>query len=206
MPTLHLPTEIDQPPLPILSRDYRTDIALRPQPKRLGADRWPTPVSLIDALIRHVIPTLPPGPVWECAAGPGDLATALRNAGRHVVASDLHGDSDRCIDFLHDDPPAHDLAAIVTNPPFNQLDAFIVRGLHHLDRAATQALVLLLRHDAFMAAGRVDALNRASHVLGCNWRARWIPLSTASPRWAFSWVTWRADRCGPPITLRVTQP
>jgi hypothetical protein len=40
----------------------RQDAALRPQPSRDGADYWPTPASLIGALIAHVLPTLPAGP------------------------------------------------------------------------------------------------------------------------------------------------
>jgi hypothetical protein len=185
-------------------RDYREDAALRPQPKRSGADVWPTPASLIQALISHMLPTLPQGIVWEPAAGDGRLADAMRSAGRHVVASDLHGD--RMTDFLCDDPPAPgSFAAIVTNPPFNALDKFVARGLHLMDTGKTRALVLLVRNDALMTGGRVDVLNRAAVTLGCNWRARWIPDSTGQPRWAFTWVLWLADNSGPPIALRVRQ-
>ena len=183
-------------------RDYRQDAALRPQPKRKGPDVWPTPATLIDALIRHVLPTLPGGIIWECASGDGRLAGAMRQAGRKVITSDIrdHGRSD----FLRDDPPlpGH-FAAVCTNPPFNSLDAFITRGLHFLDCGRCQALVLLVRDDALMAGGRVDVLNRAALSFGCNWRARWIPESTGQPRWAFTWVVWRADHQGPPVALRV---
>ena len=66
--------------------------ALRPQPARDGADFWPTPLCLSDALVRYALPSLhslPPSPVWECAAGDGRLVAALRAAGRTVFASDL---------------------------------------------------------------------------------------------------------------------
>ncbi len=187
--------------LPIPARNYQTDAALRPQPQRSGPDLWPTPPSLIRALIDHVVPRLPDGPIWECAAGQGELAVALSSAGRQVIASDLH--AGRSVDFLHADPPARPLGTILTNPPFNRLDAFISRGLRHLDEGAAEALVLLLRDDALMAGGRAAALNRASFMLGCSWRARWIADSTQSPRWAFTWIIWHAASAGPPVCLRV---
>jgi hypothetical protein len=190
-----------EPQLPLGARSYQTDAALRPQPRRSGPDLWPTPPSLIRALINHVVPRLPDGPIWECAAGQGDLAAALGNAGRQVIASDLHGG--RSVDFLQSDPPARPLAAIVTNPPFFALDAFIARGLRHLDEDAAESLVLLVRDDALMAGGRAAALNRAAFMLGCSWRARWIADSTQSPRWAFTWIVWHAGSGGPPVTVRV---
>jgi hypothetical protein len=179
-------------------RDYRTDAALRPQPKRSGPDLWPTPRSLIEAMVVHVLPTLPPGPIWECAAGPGDLVRALENAGREVIATDLH--SDCSVDFLTSAPPApHSFAAIASNGPFNQLDRFMARGVQLMDQGVAECFVLLLRHDHMMATDRVPLLNRASQILSCNWRARWIPGSTGCPRWTFSWFIWLADCSGPPM-------
>src|SRR5689334_16999212 len=64
--------------------------SLRPQPTRTGPDFWATPACLIAALVKFVLPALPDGPVWECAAGDGTLAAAIRAAGRPVVATDLY--------------------------------------------------------------------------------------------------------------------
>src|SRR3954470_11893116 len=103
----------------MMARGLQKDAALRPPPKRHGADVWPTPVALTDALRIHVLPLLPEGIIWEPAAGDGRLATALRHAGRQVVASDLNSG----LDFLRDEPPTTGrFAAIITNPPFNQLN------------------------------------------------------------------------------------
>src|SRR4051794_33616684 len=180
----------------MMARGLQKDAALRPQPKRHGADVWPTPVSLTDALIIHVLPSLPEGIIWEPAAGDGGLATALRHAGRQVAASDLLSDG---LDFLSDKPPTEDrFSAIITNPPFNRLDEFIARGLQLMDGGNTRSLAMLLRNDAMMASGRVEVLNRAALTLACNWRARWIPDSHGQPRWAFTWVNWRDDHPGPP--------
>jgi hypothetical protein len=83
------------------TRDFRADAALRPQPKRQGPDFWSTPECLLNALITEILPTLPAGIIWEPACGDGRLAEALRQFGRHVVATDLYTDG---VDFLSDAP------------------------------------------------------------------------------------------------------
>ena len=71
--------------------------ALRP-PRGRDDDReqdlWSTPPCLAAALTEIVLPTLPPGPVWEAAAGVGALVDALRVAGRapeHAVSPPVAG-------------------------------------------------------------------------------------------------------------------
>jgi hypothetical protein len=84
-----------------------------------------------------VLPLLPPGRIWEPAAGAGKLVKTMRAAGREVVATDQPR-----LDYLTDAPPAGDIAAIVTNPPFNKLDAFLTRGLEHLDAGVAASVTL----------------------------------------------------------------
>jgi hypothetical protein len=190
----------------VAHRDFRSDVALRPQPKRMGPDSWPTPACLITALINDVLPALPVGPVWDPACGTGGIVTALRNAGRQVLANDLWSDNPAARrDFLIDDPPRTDLAAIVRNPPFVLLDEFITRGLEHLEAGITQSLVLLLRNDHLTAKSRAAMLGRASEIRMCVWRPRWIADSTTSPRWSFCWVTWHWDYLGPPAFLTTSR-
>ncbi len=177
-------------------RNYRADAALRPQPARAGRDFRRTPPCLIGALIAYVLPHLPAGSVWEPAAGDGRLADAMRRAGRAVFASDIWSR-----DFLTDPPPGK-FAAIITNPPFNQLDVFIDRALEHLDGGMTQAVVLLMRWDHLTAERRTRALQRAAEIRLCTWRPIWIEGTTTSPRWSFCWVTWRRDFSGPPVHTR----
>ncbi len=146
----------------------RDQPSLRPQPARDDADWWPTPPWLVSAVIRFVLPALP-GPIWEPAAGDGRLSAALRADGRTVLASDLVPRAPGVLrhDFLHNPPPAETRgAAVVTNPPFNALDGFIVRGLGLLDRGKVFALVLLLRDDALSAGKRAAALNCADSEWG----------------------------------------
>ena len=178
--------------------------ALRPQPKRTGPDHWATPACLRDALIHHVLPSLPSGPLWECAAGNQVLAKELLGNSaipREIFATDLHWE--KSTDFLTAPPPHQPLGAIVTNPPFSLLDEFIARGLRHLDTGAARSLVLLWRWDHPMAACRGPAILRAATIHLCQWRPQWLPEKKANGRWAFAWLTWRADYGGPPVMLPV---
>jgi hypothetical protein len=127
------------------------------------------------------------------------LADAVRAAGREVIATDRERDFLTCI------PPASRFAAIVTNGPFNWHSAFIERGLELIDRGVTESPVLLFRHDHLQSESRdrpkcrLDAIKRASLILNCQPRPRWIPGTKGAPRWTFSWVLWRAGADGPPV-------
>jgi hypothetical protein len=177
----------------------RDPASLRPQPKRDGSDYWPTPPCLINALIEHVAPTWPPATIWEMAAGDGRVAKALRAAGYCVFASDIEprGDGIERIDFLRGDPPEPRLIAC-TNPPNNQLTAFISRGLQLLDANRIAGLVLLVRYDALTAASRAAAFNRASSIVTCCWRPLWIEGTRGNGRWSNAWISWLADHSGSP--------
>jgi hypothetical protein len=188
------------------ARPVRDPAALRPQPKRDGPDFWSTPPCLTRALVRHVLPTLPPCPIWECAAGDGPLVEVMRQAGRTVFASDLHPRVPgvvRC-DFLHDEVPQAARGAIATtNPPFSRLNGFIGRGFQLLDRGVIPALIFLLRHDHLQGAERVDVLNRAVLDVHCHWRPIWLACTDGNPLWSFHWIVWQGGHCGPRRTLSI---
>lgn len=177
--------------------------ALRPTPGRDGPDFWPTPHSLVAALVHAVLPLLRDDvPIFECAAGDRRLAIAMRAAGRDVIESDLYPQDGLCEprDFLAEPPPVPD-TIVVTNPPFHSSDAFIRRGLSLLEQGATSGLVLLLRHDHLQAGSRVDAFNRATFEVHCNWRPIWIEGTEGQPRWSFHWVGWTDGPRRPPLYL-----
>jgi hypothetical protein len=180
----------------------RDPAALRPQSKPDPRHLWPTPSCLTWALITHVLPYLPPGPIWECAAGDGRLAHAMRAVGRIVHASDIvpRGDGIERRDFLREDPPQPGLIAVTNSPFAKHLTRFMRRGLQLLDHGQIAGLVLLMRHDAFQAAERVHMVNRAAWREHCVWRAVWIEGSKGNPRWTCEWVTWLPSRTGPPPT------
>jgi hypothetical protein len=177
----------------------RDPSSLRPQPRRNGHDFWATPSCLTTALFEHVLPGLPQASIWECAAGDGRLAQAMRAAGYTVLASDIEprGDAIARIDFLHDEPPRSGLLA-ATNPPFNLLSTFITRGLGLLDCGRIAGLVLLVRCDALTAASRAAAFDRANSIVTCCWRPVWAKDTCGTGRWANAWVCWLPDDAGPP--------
>lgn len=183
--------------------------AKRRTPKRDGSDFWPTPPELQVALVRYVLPQLPPDAViWECAAGDGALVDALTQAGRVVVASDIDPQRAGILrrDFLTEAPPPGTRGAIAaTNPPFNQLDPFVERALALLDAGHLKAVVLLFRADKANTQERTAVLNRACHELCITARTRWVAKSVddETPRWWFSWIAWVAGREGPPTIRRV---
>lgn len=177
----------------------RAPASLRPQPRRNDHDFWATPRCLTDALIEHVLPNLPCEPIWECAAGDGRLAQAIRGAGYPVIASDIEprGDGIERRDFLRNDPPRAGLIAI-SNPPFNEIDRFIARGLQLLDANRIAGLVLLVRWDALTAASRAAAFTRANSIFVCCWRPVWIEGTHGNGRWSNAWISWVRDDRRPP--------
>lgn len=177
-----------------MPRDYATDAALRPQPKRDGPDHWATPECLIAALVKHILPDLPPAPVWEPAAGDGPLVRAIEAAGYPVIATDIRTGQD----FLATAPPLG-CGSLITNPPFNQLNSFLGRAVSLLAAPDNHLLVavLLLRWDALTAQNRPAILRRACRIYVCTWRPRWIAESTTSPRWSFCWAVWLRGHAGP---------
>jgi hypothetical protein len=183
--------------------------ARRPTPRRNDLDFWPTPPCLTAALIQVVLPLLPPGPVWEFAAGDGALADALIAAGRQVFASDVERQRPEFLrhDFLNDPPPpvTHGMVG-VTNPPFagsNLGDPFLRRTLELLDTGHLSAAVLLQRADASGTDGRADIFNRATWEIICCCRPLWIPGTKGGGRWWSQWFVWLAGQSGPPISRRI---
>jgi hypothetical protein len=171
-----------------MPRDFATDAALRPQPRRDGPDDWPTPACLCAALVCDVLPTLPAGPVWEPAPGTGALMDAIAASGRSVIAT--------ADDFLSRAVP-QGARILATNPPYNLHSAFIHRALCLLDANELDAVVLLFRHDHLQSESRtpphcrIAALNRAAQVFICPWRPTWIAGTAGNGRWSNSWVLWQ---------------
>jgi hypothetical protein len=175
--------------------------AVRPQPRRVGPDFWPTPTSLIAALQSHVLPGLPEGAIWEPAAGDGRLARAMIGAGRTVIQSDLYPqDGGKPYDFLVGEPPVAG-SIVITNPPFTLSEEFLARGLALLDSQRISGLVLLVRHDHLMAANKTLAFNQATREIHCNWRPIWIAGTEGHPRWSFHWLVWHAGPRQAPLYL-----
>jgi hypothetical protein len=153
-------------------------------------------------LIEHVLPLLPAGTIWECAAGDGRLARAISSTGRHLIATDIAPQHSDVLlrDFLTGAAPLG-CPITISNPPFKLLDSFLGRGLWLLDAGQVSGLVLLLRCDALTAAGRAVALNRESYIVTCCWRPTWRVPAHAIGRWSFCWCVWLPG-CTRPLEAR----
>jgi hypothetical protein len=100
-------------------------------PNRHPTDLYPTDERWTEALLREVALR---GPIWECAAGEGQMVRVLERCGHAVRATDiLTGD-----DFLTMHEPWD--GSIVTNPPYSHADTFI----HHALAVASNQVAMLL--------------------------------------------------------------
>jgi hypothetical protein len=116
---------------------------------RVERDHYPTPSWVVDALDEHV--DFVGKVVWECAAGTGQMAEALKAAGAAKVCStDVVERSyplDAVFDFLFlRDPGLPRCDLIATNPPLGPggklAAAFVARGLERLSHGQSLALLL----------------------------------------------------------------
>jgi hypothetical protein len=137
---------------------YHLSGGFKPTMKRFadldGPDFFPTPRWATCALADNEKFV---GEIWECACGNGAMSSALAMNGNHVESSDLYqrGFGEPGVNFLDTERRASN---IVTNPPYNSAEGFVVAGLEKADRK----FALLLRL-AFLE-GRLG-LQRAHHFL-----------------------------------------
>jgi hypothetical protein len=197
------------PTLDGILRAHRDPAAFRPTAKRAGADFYPTiDPALIAALIRHVLPILPHRRIWECAAGRGHPVDPLRRAGGEVIATDLYPGRDdiTCHDFFAAAiPPPAVGSVVITNPPGNLLDAFLERLLELFDAGIVAGFVLLFRLDHLQAGERVDAFNRTTFELHCNWRTEWVEGTGRVGRWSSHWFSWLKQAWIKPLYLNLSE-
>jgi hypothetical protein len=173
-------------------------------------DLYETPPVATRALLRaEKLPTR----IWEPAGGRGAIVDVLREAGYHIVATDLvdYGTpgQESGIDFLMEPRAPEGVEAIVTNPPFKLAADFVRRGLDLVPK-----LYLLVRLQFLAAESRADILGgglRAVHVfrrrLPMMHRDKWTGSRASSAidhAWmcwdreytgaaTLNWITWRAD-------------
>lgn len=121
---------------------------------------WATDVLAADLVQLGMLPRRDaaggPLPIWEPAAGSGQMSGALAAAGFEVYCSDIEPEAKGFRhDFLRDDPPVilPPPGAIITNPPYNRADDFVARAVDIM--APRRGLVaMLLKLDWDSAIGR----------------------------------------------------
>ncbi len=149
------------------------------------------------------------GSVWEPACGDGALVREIRGAGLHCVATDL---IDRgCPDSSQNDfltwqacAPAR---AIITNPPYNLINARDGKGLwlrHTLTLPGWDYLALLLSWD--WPAAKANGLgvlleeNPFSYCYLMRWKLDFT--GEGSPPQRNAWFVWRRGWTDTPMAIR----
>jgi hypothetical protein len=182
---------------------------------RIAKDRYWTHPWLVSALLELVDI---PGPIWEPAAGRGDMVRALQDFGHEVIASDLdlsEFDTGMCswfgpVSFLEASCPQ--ARAIVTNPPYDQpkgiADKFVRHALDLLAIGDIDFVAMLMRAEFCRGKRRIDMFGECPFYHGeivlttrplWDWWFRDQP--EASPRHNFSWFIWCANQAGPPTQM-----
>ena len=174
---------------------YNLNGGFKPTTKRSadldGPDFFPTPAWATFALIDNEKFS---GDIWECACGDGAMTTVLQKASPTVRSSDLYnrGFGQAGIDFITAETPA---CNIITNPPYNAAESFVVSGL----KLAERKFALLLRL-AFL-----EGANRANTIFSKAPPARvWVfseritfymkgATQAGSGTTAYAWFVWDKD-------------
>ena len=185
--------------------------------ERNRLDRYWTNPWMTKELVEHVGQFIE-GPIWEPAAGRGDMSRALREAAEMAVySSDIDiSEFDTAIgpsherSFLEEDKPptvmGQRVRSIITNPPYNEpwrgiADDFIRLGLEFIDKSGIEFMAMLLRSEFRSGKSRADMFGECNHYMGeliLTTRPRWDygdpnAPETAAPRHNFSWFLWNKN-------------
>jgi len=186
-------------PVRVLVRRIQTNGTTMVQPAsgyvRQSNDSYETPSWVTDAIVPHIRSLAKY--VWEPAAGSGQMADALRNAGFRVTATDIAtGVNFRDSRAL----PSDAIQAIVTNPPYSDAQAFILHALA-LTKPVGGVVAMLLRCDFDHAKGRchlfADCPAFAKKLILTK-RIVWFDRPGAAPSFNHAWFVWNWQHTGKP--------
>jgi hypothetical protein len=196
-----------------MALDHSCQVQRHPHAER-GLDLYETPAPATETLLRvERIPTH----IWEPAAGRGAITRVLQARGREVVSSDIYQydfSLDFVGDFLKQTRMPEGCSCILTNPPFQWVEAFVAHALE------LSPLVIMLLRLAFFEAGSgahrkhklrahvLDGIPPARiHVfrkrLPMMHRDEWAGRK-ANSGMAFSWWIWDRDHTGPTTIDRIS--
>ena len=179
--------------------------------ERMENERYWTEPWVTGALLRRLGPRY--SPVWEPAAGRGDMARVLMNHDLEVVASDVdmsEFDVEGCAawkhDFLRDDPLFLVPPMVITNPPYGGGDRHMSEKFVHraLGFEEVRVVAMLLRSEFKSAGRRRDLFEHDSfaYEIVLTSRPRWDwwfrDKPKNAPRHNFSWFVWMKDWDTPP--------
>lgn len=177
---------------------YNINGGFKPTTKRFadleGPDFFPTPAWATHALIDNEKFV---GDIWESACGNGAMSRVLEQTGETVISSDLfdRGYGVSGVDFLKPDRTADN---IVTNPPYNAAEGFVLSGVTH----ARRKFALLLRLAFLEGANRartIFAEYPPSRVWVFSERITFYPagaVQKGTGTTAYAWFVWDKDAVG----------
>ena len=177
----------------------RTDGAMTGVPKyeRVENDWYPTEPACTLALYEYLRENWlisKHSLVYEPACGDGAISKVFEEKGHRVISSDLFPQMEgaEVKDFINDPFIIDEGGTVfVTNPPYAMpyIDQFIdrINDLVHNDGVVG---ALLMRNEVDCAQSRRKYFEENPYFhakLVLNWRPRWIPGSTGSPRHNYAW-------------------
>jgi hypothetical protein len=149
---------------------------------RQALDRYETPDWVTRALLPYLGSSLH---VWEPAAASGQVARVLTEGGHTVELTDI----ETGCDFLAKPSAAFNCNAIITNPPYDQAQAFIEHALE-LMKPSRGRVAMLLRCDYDHAKTRRH-LFRDCAAFACKLaltkRIVWFDAPGAAPSFNHAW-------------------
>ena len=153
--------------------------------KRRELDFYPTPAECTHALMKYL--SLAPCKIWEPACGTGEMSEVLKSYGHEVISTDLRhtGYGEGGIDYITSEK--RECEAIITNPPFNIAEKFILRAV---DEASVVAM--LLKSQYWHAKRRLDLfkLYTPAAILPLTWRPDFTRGGEGSPTMDMIWTVW----------------
>lgn len=158
---------------------------------RKKLDYYPTPPEATEALILFLKDAgfLTDCKIWECACGDGSMSAVLEKNGYEVISTDIYSDcyGTGNINFLTTlNIPKCDW--IITNPPFNVSEQFIMRSIE-----IGVPFALLLKSQYWHSKKRYDLFNvrKPAYVLPLTWRPDFT--GEGSSLLDMAWTVWLKD-------------
>jgi hypothetical protein len=185
--------------------DHSCQVQRHPYIER-GLDLYGTPPPGTRKLLR--VEKLPLR-VWEPACGRGAIVNVLRAAGHEVIASDI-ADYGFPLHFQHDFLAMTAMPvrceAIVTNPPFRDIERFVAHALK------LSPLVIMLARLAFYESERRTPILENCGLARIHCFRKRLPMMhrdgwqgrKANSGMAFAWYVWDRSHTGPTTIDRIS--
>lgn len=161
---------------------------------RRELDFYPTPIEVTEALMMFLKGKyeLHSMSCHEPACGDGRMSDVLKLYFDNVISCDIRdtGYGEGGINYLMD--ASRDCDCIITNPPFNESQAFIEKAL-----SESKITAMLLKSQYWHSSRRRDMFikNVPAYVLPLTWRPDfYFGMKSGSPTMEVLWTVWDKDK------------